>query len=90
MLQHSHPDMTVEYESDDIIWFDADEYIGAEVSFLSGSAWKPSSRIREYAYYEAQADCEDFDIQSEARGLLVCFKVSGSGPPTAVIKFRLQ
>ncbi|GIJ99439.1 hypothetical protein Aspvir_001571 [Aspergillus viridinutans] len=77
-------------ESDDIIWFDDDEYIGAEISFPSGSVWKLSSKIREHDYYEAQADCELFGIQSEARGVFVCSKVSGNGPPTAVIKIRLQ
>jgi hypothetical protein len=90
ILQDSCPGMIIEYESDDIIWFADDEYIGAEVSFPDGSAWKLSSKTREHAYYESQTDCEDFGIQSEARGVFVCSKLSGDGPPAAVIKIRLQ
>ena len=77
-------------QSDEIVWFDEDEYIGTDVSFSSGSVWKLKSKIREHSYYETQTDCEELDIQSEARGAFVCSKVSGDGPPTAIIKIRLQ
>ena len=77
-------------QSDEIVWFDEDEYIGTDVSFPSGSVWNLKSKIREHSYYESQADCEELDIPSEARGAFVCSKVSGDGPSTAIIKIRLQ
>lgn len=78
-------------EQDDCdIWFDDAEYIGLEVSFPSGSIWKLQTKIREHAYQESQRDCEELGLNSEARGLFTCSKVSGDGPATAVIKIRLQ
>ncbi|KAJ5131581.1 uncharacterized protein N7515_007620 [Penicillium bovifimosum] len=77
-------------ESDDITWFDEDEYIGAEVLFPSDSVWRIGTKIREHSYYETQRDCEELGIQSEARGVFVCSNVSGDGPCTAIIKIRLQ
>ena len=71
-------------------WFDDDEYIGTEVSFPSGSVWRIDMKIREHGYYETQMDCEELDIQSEARGVFICSKVSGHGPSTAIVKIRLQ
>ncbi|KAJ5591445.1 uncharacterized protein N7459_001814 [Penicillium hispanicum] len=72
------------------VWFDDDEFIGTKVSFPSGSVWKLETKIREHAYQQHQRDCEELGINSEARGVFCCSKVSGDGPPTAVIKIRLQ
>lgn len=74
----------------DIIWFEEDEYIGAKLSFPSGSAWRLDSKIREHGYYETRADVEEMGIHSAARGVFFCSKISGDGPSTAVIKIRLQ
>lgn len=80
--------MTIEL--DDLTWFDEDEYIGTEVPFPSGSVWRLDTKIREHSYYETQKDCEELDIQSEARGVFIGSNVSGHGPATAIIKIRLQ
>ncbi|PYI35703.1 hypothetical protein BP00DRAFT_483899 [Aspergillus indologenus CBS 114.80] len=77
-------------ESDDITWFDEDDFLGTETSFPSGSVWRLESKIHEHSYYEEQSECEALGIHSEARGVFSCSKVSGNGPPTAVIKMRLQ
>ncbi|RAH71409.1 uncharacterized protein BO66DRAFT_390964 [Aspergillus aculeatinus CBS 121060] len=77
-------------ESDDITWFDEDDLLGTEMSFPSGSAWRLESKIYEHSYYEEQSECEALEIHSEARGVFSCSKVSGSGPPTAVIEIRQQ
>lgn len=71
-------------------WFDDNEYIGSEVSSPTGSMWKLETKIHEHSYFESQEDCEELDIQSEARGMFLCSKVPGDGPPTAVIKTNLQ
>lgn len=72
------------------IWFDDDEYIGSEISFPAGSIWKMQTKMREHACQEDQRDCEELQLHSEAHGLFTCSKVSGDGPPTAVIKIWLQ
>ncbi|KAL4893373.1 hypothetical protein BDV59DRAFT_178108 [Aspergillus ambiguus] len=71
------------------IWFDDDEYMEAEISFPSGSVWRLDEKIREHDYYESQ-DMEQLGVHSEARGTFFCSKVSGDGPPAALIKIRLQ
>ncbi|KAH8433771.1 uncharacterized protein LDX57_011405 [Aspergillus melleus] len=83
--------MAIEYdESDDTIWFDDGEYIGTEISFPFNSVWRLDVKIREHSYIEPQRECEDLHVNSEARGAFICSKVSGNGPPTAIVKIRLQ
>lgn len=72
------------------IWFDDDEYIGSEICFPAGSTWKLQTKLREHAYQEDQRDYEELQVHSEARGIFICSKVSGDGPPTAIIKIWLQ
>ncbi|PYH86096.1 hypothetical protein BO82DRAFT_115851 [Aspergillus uvarum CBS 121591] len=77
-------------KSDDITWFIENDFLGTETPFPSGSVWRLESKINEHSYYEERSECEALAIQSEARGVFSYSTVSGSGPPTAVIKRRLH
>ncbi|KAJ5113060.1 hypothetical protein N7456_001594 [Penicillium angulare] len=63
----------------DIDYFEG--YVGANISFPSGSVWTLKESIGEHAYYE---------VRPEVRGAFIASKVSGDGPATALIKIRLQ
>ena len=73
-----------------ITWFDENDWIDKVVAFPSGSTWRVDSKIREHEYYQTQFDVEQLGVQSEARGTFICSKLSGDGPPSGVLKFRLQ
>ncbi|KAJ6013728.1 hypothetical protein N7540_008319 [Penicillium herquei] len=77
-------------EEDDDEWLNNDEYLGTEVTFPSNSVWKIDSKITEHEYRETEIDCNELGVRSETRGVFSCSKVTGHGPPTAIIKFRLQ
>lgn len=73
-----------------VTWFEDDDWISTVVSFPTGSRWRIDSKIREHEYYESQCDVEQLGIHSEARGAILCSKVSGDGPSSAFLKVRLR
>ncbi|PYH41019.1 uncharacterized protein BP01DRAFT_306816 [Aspergillus saccharolyticus JOP 1030-1] len=80
----------IDPEEDDIDVFDNATYIGMKVSFPDGSTWKLQSKLRHISHEVCQAECEGSGARSEARAVFLCCKVSGTGPPAAMIKIRLQ